>query len=739
MQTKNDFWVEHTQMWLNNTFGNHEEWVRLSENGLTGTDTMQGLIRAFQIHNKISPSTGEVGPATRAKFKSLKEISKMDPDGEEDINVYIIQGALFCKGYNAGGLTGIFYNAGVAAIKELQSDSHIEETGNIGWKEWAALLSMNWFTLVDGGNPVVRTIQRQLNNEFSDQIGVGPCDGIVSRHTALSLIAALQAAEGINVTDDLNEINFGDETTARYPNPPLKIDLNTDYYKKFNRILQYGLYFNGCDPYRLDGLFDSKTQMSLSEFQEKHALLGSMPTIKQGICDVSTMKSLLTSKGDENRKASACDCATILNAPQARDLRNAGYTHVGRYLTGTVGVGEDERPKAITLSEIENIKNAGLSLVPIYQDGGSYPEYFENKSQGTIDARAAIRAALKLGIPYGTTIYFAVDYDCYGYEIEDNIIPYFKNIKDIFNEIDENIKLYKIGIYAPRYVCTKVSEKRLASTSFVCDMSTGFSGNLGFPIPENWAFDQFSEFKFSSNPPFDLDKDAYSGRDKGCSNFDKPLQLLDKALLQKLNEKSLAKEFGIFIESDLGQATNINLGPVKLKCNFAVHSQLNGEVTTLDFKHSPTPEQPYRTLVNGVTLESGPLGISVSPKQSATLYGYLFKFDGLSARVKFSVDKEGIKLQLELLQYIQSENGIIQFSELLTLQLGDFNIKEVIEALQVLISTTIQVGTYIVLGMLIMFIASIAIPAISGSTAVTATLVLLITNLLNVFLPDNEA
>ena len=48
-------------------------------------------------------------------------------------------------------------------------------------------------------------------------------------------------------------------------------------------------------------------------------------------------------------------------------------------------------------------------------------------------------------------------------------------------------------IYAPRYVCTKISEHGLAEASFVADMSTGFSCNLGFPIPLNWAFDQFYE------------------------------------------------------------------------------------------------------------------------------------------------------------------------------------------------------------------------------------------------------
>lgn len=51
-------------------------------------------------------------------------------------------------------------------------------------------------------------------------------------------------------------------------------------------------------------------------------------------------------------------------------------------------------------------------------------------------------------------------------------------------------------------------------------MSTGFSCNLGYPIPKNWAFDQFVEKDFLSSSTFPIDKDGYSGRDKGFNIFD---------------------------------------------------------------------------------------------------------------------------------------------------------------------------------------------------------------------------
>ena len=72
-----------------------------------------------------------------------------------------------------------------------------------------------------------------------------------------------------------------------------------------------------------------------------------------------------------------------------------------------------------------------------------------------------------------------------------------------------------------------------ADTSFVADMSTGFSCNLGYPIPSNWAFDQFYEESLLSKPSFAIDKDAYSGRDTGIRTFD---------VVQKRTDEELEEE-----------------------------------------------------------------------------------------------------------------------------------------------------------------------------------------------------
>lgn len=55
-----------------------------------------------------------------------------------------------------------------------------------------------------------------------------------------------------------------------------------------------------------------------------------------------------------------------------------------------------------------------------------------------------------------------------------------------------------------------MSAEAYARYSFVSGMSWGFSGNLGFPMPENWSFTQIKEFRFSASQTdsFDLDRDV---------------------------------------------------------------------------------------------------------------------------------------------------------------------------------------------------------------------------------------
>lgn len=135
---------------------------------------------------------------------------------------------------------------------------------------------------------------------------------------------------------------------------------------------------------------------------------------------------------------------------------------------------------------MEIIEAAGLKVFPIYQTYGGEVSYF-TRYQGQKDAYAAKYAAQSFGFPSSTTIYFAVDYDALMADITSNIIPYFRGIREVIGSS------YTVGAYAPRAVCKKLKSYGLITRSFVADMSSSYTGNIGVAIPSNWAYDQIVE------------------------------------------------------------------------------------------------------------------------------------------------------------------------------------------------------------------------------------------------------
>ncbi|MBR1377366.1 MAG: DUF1906 domain-containing protein, partial [Bacilli bacterium] len=259
--------------------------------------------------------------------------------------------------------------------------------------------------------------------------------------------------------------------------------------------------FNGFGSGELTSNLDENTIIS---FQTKYSIPAT------GKIDYTTWLSLLISCGDTDRNASACDCATILTAEKAQTLYDNGYLRVGRYLSGYIASGAS---KALTKAELQIASDAGLYIFPIHQSSANTVSYFTT-ANAIKDVDSAFEHANALGFPSGTSIYFAVDCDPLDTEITSNIIPYFATINDRMKNKYNN--KYPVSIYGTRNVCSRVSKNNLAKYSFVSDMSTGFSGNLGFPIPDNWAFDQFATVTIGSgNGRIEIDKDAMSGRDLG--------------------------------------------------------------------------------------------------------------------------------------------------------------------------------------------------------------------------------
>jgi peptidoglycan hydrolase-like protein with peptidoglycan-binding domain len=519
-----DQMVLATQNWLNKTYGGDPRYniIPESQYGKTGWTTIYALTRALQIELGIQQTSDNFGPTTQSLYQPL-----VREDGICKNQFYILQGALWCKGYNTGHygtlidgkyyIEGSFDESVENAVKQLQSDAgRSSQTGIVDLNTMKALLSMDYFVSIEayGGDENIRTIQQYLNGNYENYIGLRPCDGIYGRSTNTAMIYAIQAEEGLPTS--VANGNFGPTTKNCCPAIPYSgvqksytgTTYNATKISKFIKLLQMALYVNGFGNTIFDGIYSTSTQNAVSEFQKHYALSIT------GTVNLGTWLSLLTSCGDTSRSAIACDCATILTEEKAQTLYNAGYRYVGRYLSGTIVGGAS---KALSIQEMQIAFNAGLRIFPIHQGSATYIDYF-TEEQALADVESAYTHATNLNIPTNTVIYFAVDCDPQDWQITNNIIPYFAKIySTMVNSYDNK---YKIGIYGTRNVCSRVCNVGYAVSSFVGDMSTGFSGNLGFSIPENWAFDQFTTVTIGSGTgQIEIDKDGFSGRDKGIGSL----------------------------------------------------------------------------------------------------------------------------------------------------------------------------------------------------------------------------
>ena len=482
------------QKWLNETYTGVNGYEQAPINGRTGWPTIYSLREALQHEIGLNEIGEGFGDATRGALSGI--VGKLNPGYVGNI-AKLIQGAFWCKGINPGtDLNQNFSSATVSAFKELQKNAGLIPDGIVTVDLLAALFDMSAFVLVQGGDTKVRQLHRWLNSEYSRYLGIMPCDGIYQRDTNVGLIYALQRAVGISSTSANG--NFGSATNAALKG----ISLTVGSTGLLVRIVKYGLYLNSMYSGDFSESFDESVTSAIIRFRK----FMNYSNKESGIADYTVIKGLVTSNGDTGRDSNTLDTATQLTAADVQHFRNYGFSIVGRYLTGTVG--NNFVPKNLTSTEVNTILDGGMKLFPIYEDGGYVIDYFTS-TQGKKDAAIAINAALNLGLPAGTVIYFAVDVDFQDGDIDGTVIPYINAVQNILKQ-----SIYKTGIYGTRNVCLH-AERVGIHYSFVANMSYGWSGNLGFKMPDNWAFDQFVEYPIYG---VDIDQDASSGLDSGVAS-----------------------------------------------------------------------------------------------------------------------------------------------------------------------------------------------------------------------------
>lgn len=470
-----DQMVLETQKWLNNTYNGIEGFEPFTDNeldGVTGRGTFKRLIEALQIeaNKQYGASLVVDGDFGKGTLEALPDIVSVF--GVKNNIHYIIQGSLWCKGYPAGTLDGIYGEASQKGVKEFQSDAGIANDGIVRPYILQGIMNTDGYKYIGnvGTNEYYKhLVQLGMNTNYGNKVGLTAPNGEWERKSHQNYIKCCQIEWGCTPVDGI----WGTGTMNSAPT----LSQSTSGYSNSKRLLTWGLTINGFYPGHLTGVFDNQVYNAVYKFQD-FLRLGA-----DGIAGKNTWASLLSSRGNTARPATACDTSTRLTAETAKGLKAAGYRDIGRYLTNAKTGNFD---KKMTSEELEIIEAAGLRVFPIYQTYGGEASYF-NRYQGQKDGEEAKKAAREFGFPPSATIYFAVDYDALMDDIASHIIPYFQGINEVITGC------FHPGVYGPRAVCNRLKVYGLAEKSFVANMSSGFTGNIGQIMPSNWAYDQFYE------------------------------------------------------------------------------------------------------------------------------------------------------------------------------------------------------------------------------------------------------
>ncbi|MFD5283340.1 glycoside hydrolase domain-containing protein [Streptomyces rubrogriseus] len=568
----NDPNVRAAQEWVNATYdGVAQGYVRCAEDGSTGWQTVLSLTQGLQHELGISPTVQNFGPGT---FDALVARGGIRPTETNTDLIRIVNYALWCKGYYGAASAGRWTSVTTDSMNDLIGDAGLAsaaDVSNIPTRLLAqivkALLRMDQFRRVPGGTSEIQEFQRHLNltyvyGEDITTMDLSPCDGVYSRDVQQAVMKALQFEIGI----ERSEIGgyFGSNTKARLKEQPtLGTGSDGALVHLFTALCVFNspVLENGAAiPTAVRSTYTDATEEFVRAFQRFSQL-----TVT-GKSDYDTWAQLLVSTGNEYRDTTACDEAAPLTFARAQALGNAGYRIVGRYLDEHLDPGDDGYlGKALTSTELSDIVRGGLGVYPIFQWNGTTRANF-TYDKGFEQGGVAETRAREFGFGRGTCIYFAVDFDATQADIDAAVLDYFRGVRAALGRTNR----YTFGVYGSRNVCRNVSNRVGATWSFVSGLSWGFSGNLGFPLPANWSFNQirngtFSYGSGSFGEAWEIDRNVWRrGSDPGTT-------VLNPA-------RSPAQDFIDLVQRLFTAALEYDAGadPARLVCQFFRQEQYNG-------------------------------------------------------------------------------------------------------------------------------------------------------------------
>ena len=134
------------------------------------------------------------------------------------------------------------------------------------------------------------------------------------------------------------------------------------------------------------------------------------------------------------------DTVASITAAQAAKLRQNGVSFVARYLAPG---------KELTAAEVKNLRDAGLAIMLCWETTASRMK--GGAAAGSADALAARKAAEAIGVPAGTVIFFACDYNAPESD--------FASIEAYLRTASYNVEQYGVGLYGPEKVVAAMSER----------------------------------------------------------------------------------------------------------------------------------------------------------------------------------------------------------------------------------------------------------------------------------------
>lgn len=146
------------------------------------------------------------------------------------------------------------------------------------------------------------------------------------------------------------------------------------------------------------------------------------------------------------------DTATPITAAVAAKFAGAGVHYVGRYLVPQTG---GTKWKALTAAEAQRIRAAGAAILLCWEIEAERVK--KGAETGAEDAARAQKLAKEMGVPAGTAIYFAADYDA--------AIADYNAIEAYLRGARRNIEQYSVGLYG-KYALVEEMAKRNACTHF---------------------------------------------------------------------------------------------------------------------------------------------------------------------------------------------------------------------------------------------------------------------------------